>query len=75
MKYSIQIGHKIKIDRARFNIPPNTLQVISGDGKIKKILKNIYTHTTIHQWPGAYLLHRCCYNYYTEKFLFNMILL
>jgi len=22
-----------------------------------------HTHTTIQQWPGAYLLHRCCNNY------------
>jgi len=42
--------------------------------KIKKIWKRKkYTHTTIQQWPGAYLLHRCCNNYYAEKVLFNMI--
>jgi len=32
-----------------------------------------HTHTTIQQWPGTYLLHRCCNNYYAEKFMFNMI--
>jgi len=30
-------------------------------------------HTTIQQWSDAYLLHRCCSNYYAEKFLLNMI--
>jgi len=43
----------------------HSIQICTQDKVNMKKKKR--THTTIQQWPGAYLLHRCCNNYYAEK--------
>jgi len=46
----------------------HSIQICTQDkGNMKK------THTTVQQWPGAYLSHRRRNNYYAEKLLFNTI--